>query len=155
MKPATKLKESKCDVMHAPAGLKFGDAVGRVQDSIYKRKVREALATDGVIRILPQDSYMRSQIRQAAKKLNCKIVYAQDAQFHYLKPIALGEEQKRLMLLLRDPRTVNELKGRGLELNLEEALKQLAGQGLAHVMTAGMNKGRWVLTEQGMDAIAK
>ncbi|HXI38524.1 MAG TPA: hypothetical protein VNH83_01030, partial [Bryobacteraceae bacterium] len=116
--------------------------------SIYTQKLTEALNTGGVVQIMVTDAYMKHQIKSTAKKLGLKLVYALADDFLYIKPIALDGEQKRLLLLLREPRTENELKAKGLELHLKDTLSQLAGSGLAHIL-----RDKWVLTEKGMDAL--
>src|ERR1700677_4080670 len=124
-------KGVKLTVVKPAAHLHFTDSIGQRGISIYTVKLSEALNSGGVVQILAADSYMKHQLKQTAKKLGLKLVYALDGEFLYVKPIALDGEQKRLLLLLREPRTENELAGKKLELDLKASLSQLAGSGLA------------------------
>ncbi len=145
MKLATKVK---LEVVKPAAHLHFSDNIGRRGISIYVLKLTEALNKGDCVQIMQDDGYMRTQLKIAAKKLNLKLVYALDDGFLYVKPLAVDGEQKRLLLLLREPRSENELMGKKLELHLKNTLTQLAADGLAHV-----HKEKWVLTERGMDAL--
>lgn len=137
----------KFDVVKIPAGLTFCEGVGR-SDSIYVRKLNEALSSGGVIQITDKDAYLRSQLKMAAKKLKVKLVYATAGGFVYVKPIAIEGELKRLLLLLREPRKLAWLQTQKLELHLENSLADIARDGLAH-----MHKEAWVLTEKGLDTL--
>jgi hypothetical protein len=142
----------KLDVVKPPSHLHFSDDLGKRGVSVYVKKLSEALNASGAVQIAAGDSYMRFQLRGAAKKLKLKLVYALDGDFLYVKPLAIEGEQKRLMLLLREPRTLNELMAVKLELHLPNTLAEWARQGLAHSITKGAVE-RWVLTEKGMDAL--
>lgn len=143
----------KLEVVKAPSGIRFADSVGRA-DSVYQRKLSEALATDSTIKINAADAYMRVQLRKAAEKLRLRLVYGIEGEFMYVKPIAVDGELKRLMLLLREARTVNELEGAKLELHLGKSLERLDKDKLAHSLTKG-GATRWVLTEKGFDTLGE
>ena len=145
MKPAGKVK---LEVVKPAAHLHFSDSVGQRGISVYTQKLSEALNTGGAVQIMAADAYMKHQLKTTAKKLNLKLVYALEGDFLYVKPIATDGDMKRLLLLLREPRTENELLGKKLELHLKNSLSKLASDGLAHFY-----KERWVLTERGMDAL--
>ncbi len=145
MKRATKVK---LEVVKPSADLHFSESVGQRGISVYVKTLSEALNTSGAVKIMSADAYMKHQLKKAAEKLNLKLVYALEGEFLYVKPLVVEGEQKRLMLLLREPRTENELMGKKLELNLPNTLKKLAADGLAHI-----NRDKWVLTERGMDAL--
>lgn len=138
----------KFDVVKPPANMFFAEGLGR-KGSIYVGKLVEALNTDSVVQILSSDSYMLQQLRMAGKKLGVRLLYGESGDHLFVKPISQTADQKRLMLLLREPRTVNELMAAKLELHLINTLKEFASQGLAHIY-----KDKWVLTEQGLDAVA-
>jgi hypothetical protein len=145
MKRATKVK---LEVIKPAAHLHFSDSVGQRGISIYTQKLSEALNTGGVVQIMAADAYMKHQLKVTAKKLNVKLVYALDGEFLYVKPLAVDGDLKRLMLLLREPRSENELMSKKLELHLKNTLAKLAADGLAH-----FHKEKWVLTEKGLDAL--
>lgn len=145
MKRATKVK---LEVVKPASHLRFVDSLGQRGVSIYVKAITEALNTDSAVKIMADDAYMRFQLKAAAKKLSVKLLFALDAEHLYVKPMMVEGENKRLMLLLREPRTENELMSKKLELHLPNTLKKLAADGLAHV-----HREKWVLTEKGMDAI--
>ena len=145
MKRASKVKLT---VLKEPTNLHFTDSIGQRGISIYVKSISEALNTGGVVQIMSGDAYMKFQLKNAAKKLDLRLVYALEGEYLYVKPIAVAGEEQRLLLLLREPRTENELMGKKLELNLKDTLKKLAANGLAHI-----HKEKWVLTEKGMDAL--
>jgi hypothetical protein len=143
-----KLKDSKLEVVKPALSLHFTDSLGQRGISIYVAKISEALNAGAAVKISSKDQYLRSQLQQAAKKLNVRLVYALDGDFLYVKPLAIEGEKKRLVLLLRESRSLNELKGKNLELHLENTLAELAKEGLAH-----LHKEKWVLTAKGLDTL--
>jgi hypothetical protein len=145
MKRATKVK---LEVIKPAAHLHFSDSVGQRGISIYTQKLSEALNTGGVVQIMAGDAYMKHQLKKSAEMLNLKLVYALDGECLYVKPLAVDGDLKRLMLLLREPRSENELMSKKLELHLKNTLAKLAADGLAH-----FHKEKWVLTEKGLDAL--
>lgn len=139
----------KLDVVKTiPAGLVFVDSLFGSRGSVYVAKLTEALGCGGVVQITVGDAYVKSQLAQAAKKMKVKLVFAVQGEYVYIKPVAVEGEQRRLLLLLREPRTLAELDGKKLELNLGNSLAQFVKDGIAHEV-----KGKWVLTERGMDAL--
>ena len=137
----------KLEVVKIPAGLVFAERVG-VGNSIYVQKLQQALGTGSVIQIAAGDSYMRSQLRTAAKKIKARLVFAVSGEFEYVKPLIVEGEAQRLMVLLRAPRTLAELESKKFELHLSHTLADFAKNGLAHE-----HNGKWVLTEKGLDAL--
>jgi hypothetical protein len=141
--------KTKLEVVKPPAGITFVDALvrgGRV--SVYQQRITEALSTSGCVQIVVKDNYALMQLRKAAKALKVKLVYAISGEAMYIKPIAIEGEKQRLILLLRESRTLNYLRGKKLELHLENTLAELAKDGLAMV------KGdEWRLTLKGMDLL--
>lgn len=137
----------KLEVMKAPPNLIFTETMGRT-DSVYVRKLQEAIQSGSVIQIANGDSYMKLQLRAAAKKISAKLLYAESGEFIYVKAVIVEGEAKRLMLLLREGRTFAELQSKKLELHLANALNGFVKDGLAHE-----HRGKWVLTEKGMDAV--
>ena len=138
----------KCDVIAAPTGLVFGDG-RRMMRSLYKDKLQAAIQNGHVVRIAAGDAYMRSQFMQAAKKLGMKLLSAQDGQYAYLKPIAPSEAQHSLLMLLREPRTLDELRAKHLELDLNVELQALRDHGAAEIVKH-LNVQKWRLTEAGL-----
>lgn len=126
----------------------FNESLGKA--SIYVAKLNEAVNSDHVIQVAEGDTYMLQQLRAAAKKIPLRLVFAKDNGCVFVKPIRQSGEEDRLVALLREPRTVDELRAKRLELDIEGALQRLARGGFAHIF-----KGKWVLTESGMDLVPK
>lgn len=138
----------KLEIVAPPSHLKFVDSIGH-GTSVYIQKLLEALNAGRAIQIVASDHYMRSQLRQAAVKLKLKLLYALDGDALYVKPVQIEGELKRLVLLLRERRTLAELQSKKLELHLDNSLTQLAKDGIAHAIG-----DKWVLTEKGLDTLA-
>lgn len=138
----------KLDVVKPPAAIKFVETLGWGKGSVYALKLTEALNADACVLIKNDDAYMKHQLRVAAKKMKLRLVYGLSGDDLYIKPIMLDGELKRLMLWLREPRTVLELESKKLELDLQKALQQLARDGTAQVV-----KDKWVLTEKGQKVL--
>jgi hypothetical protein len=134
----------KLQVMKVPAGLVFTESLGRT-DSIYVRKLQEALQTGGVVQISKGDTYMRSQLRMAAKKLKAKLVWAEQGEYEYAKPKVVEGDHKSMMLFLREPRSLSELEAKKYELHLPNTLGDLARDGLVQC-----RKEKWQLTDKGV-----
>jgi hypothetical protein len=145
MKRPTKVK---LEVGTPPASVRFSDS-SYTAGSVYVQKLQEALNSDKAVKITTTDSYMRNQLRQAATKLKVKLLFANDGEFQWVKPVAVEGELKRLMLWLREPRTVAELEGKKFELHLSNSLQQLAKDSLAVFA-----KEKWALTDKGQKAVA-
>ena len=122
------------------------------KDSIYCSKLTEALNSDCVVQAAKDDKYLINQLRTAAKKLKIRLVFAQSGEFILVKPIRSSGEEERLVLLLREPRTMIELQQTKppLELHLENTLQRMEKLGTAHI-----HRGKWVLTEAGFDLLPK
>ena len=142
-----KLSKTKMEVVKPPSHLFFKDSLSR-RDSIYTNKLTEAVNTDSVILVLAADKYVQTQFKNAAKKLSLRLVFAEDGENVYIKPLAMTTDQKRLMLLLREPRTLAELQGSRLELHLPNTLADFAAKGIAHIV-----KDKWVLTPKGVRSL--
>lgn len=149
MANATKLKDSKFSIVKPPADVLFLEPQ---RESIYITKLREAITAESVIQILSADTYILNQLKGAAKKIKVKLVYGNKAEYLYVKPVPTSGEFNRLVLYLREKRTMNELRGFKLELDLEDTLKGMAKEGLAHTMG---KDGAWVLTDKGYDLVSK
>lgn len=137
----------KFNVCKPPAGLIFIEAV---RTSIYVTKLKEALDADSVIEILEADKYLGNQLKAAAKKLKLKLVYASKENKLYIKPLVLSTEVSRLVMYLREKRSLNELRGFKLEIDLESELKKLAKAGHAHAVA-----DKWVLTDRGFGLVGQ
>ena len=131
-----------------PPGLVFLDEICG-KGSIYVTKLNEALTSGDAVQITAGDAYMKQQLKMAAKKLKVKLVYAIQDDSLFVKPVAIDGERKRLMLLLREPRSISELEAKKLELHLNDTLASFNKDGLAH-----LHRDKWVLIERGLDAIA-
>lgn len=146
MKAQSRPKNIKLEVLPVPPLLRFEESARR--DSLYRRKLEEAINSSGAIRIMLADKYMAHQFKAAAKKMHVKLLFADQGEFLWIKPVVVDGDVKRLILLLREPRSLMQLQGAKLELHLQNTLSQLAGDRVAHY-----HKEKWVLTEKGMDTL--
>jgi hypothetical protein len=74
-----------------------------------------------------------------------QILWAKAGDFVYVKAFMPSEAQRALILLLREPRSLNELHARKLEVNVEFELQRLAQYGHAEFRAS-----KWQLTEAGI-----
>ena len=133
----------KFNLVKPPSGLIFQEAL-RGTGSVYVSKLQEALSGDSVIEILASDKYLHAQLKAAAKKAKIKLVFATQGDRLYIKPVVPGEDEKRLLILLREPRTMNELRGMKFEMDIGATVAKLRADGIAHVV-----REKWVLTDKG------
>ncbi len=138
----------KLEVGSPPSTARFSES-SYDASSVYVRTLSEALSSDKAVKIAATDAYMRNQLRKAASKLKVKLLFAADGDFQWVKPVAIAGEQKRLMLWLREPRTMVELETKKLELHLPKTLQSLAADGLAQ-----KNGDSWKLTPKGLEVVA-
>lgn len=137
----------KFRLVKPPADAIFHEDLFR-RDSVYTSKLTEALNSNQSIEVLEEDKYLLSQLKTAAGKLKVRFLYARSGDSILVKPVQPSDQEKRLILLLREPRTLNDLAGAKLELHLTDTLQRMASHGTAHEL-----KGKWVLTEKGMDLL--
>lgn len=88
-------------------------------------------------------------VKNAAKKLGVDLVFGEDGADILVRIVILSESQRRLFLLLREPRTIDELKTKKLELSVEDELGRLSSQGLVKLD----KRGNWQLTASGVERI--
>lgn len=147
MKRGTKVK---LEVAKPPSALKFSEnLLGGRGISIYAAKLSEAISADAAIRVMADDHYMRHQLRAQAKKMKLRLVFAIEGEYLWVRPLLVEGEQKRLLLWLREPRTLNELHAKGLELDIDSELQRLVRAGLVV-----LQKGQYHLTGEGMKLVA-
>jgi len=137
----------KFHLVKAPADVIWQEDLFR-RDSVYANKLQEALNSNQCIEVADEDKYMLHQLKKAAEKLKVRLVYGRSGDSILVKPIQPSDQEKRLILLLREPRTLNDLAGAKLELHLTDTLQRMASHGTAQEI-----RGKWVLTEKGMDLL--
>lgn len=128
-------------------GLKFEPTIGRRAFWVDQINLLRG-DPDLMLKILASDKSSITQLQVKAKKENVRLLWAQKDDFLFVRAWVPSEAQARLTLLLREPRTVNELKARGLELNLEAELEALAKRGMC-----AYKAGKWQLTSVGLNGI--
>ena len=99
---------------------------------------------DSMLKILASDASSLTQLRTRAKELKIVLLFARSGEHVYVRAYLPSEEQTRLVLWLREPRTLNELRSKGFEFNLEAELQTLASHGHAE-----FTRDKWKLTEKG------
>ncbi len=141
-------------VTQLPVGLIFADQIAR-KDSLYIFKLQEAIDKQGAIEVLSTDKYLQMQIRKTALKMNIRLLWATSNGNVYIKPIIPSGYEERLYLLLREPRTMDELKAAKLELDLKSTLEKLIMNGLGNYISKGVHVGKFQLTERGINTLLK
>jgi len=133
-----------------PPGAHFGEMPARTVGSggIYLQALLQASKLDKVIAVESTDKYQMAQLREKAKKAKLALTFAVIGDTIYVKPTNNGAEVKRLMLLLRDKRSIVYLEAQKLQLDLKSTLADLSEKRLAHMI-----RDSWVLTEKGMDSV--
>ena len=115
----------------------------------WDQRLDALLASNGgAVKIREEDSSSLLQLRQKAKRRSIQLLVARRDGFVYVKAFIPSEDQLRLFLWLREPRTVEALKAKGLELDIVAELTRLEDAG--HAIR---KDGKWRLTPAGMAAI--
>jgi len=118
--------------------------------SPYVQKLQELSATPDAVLAIGDTTTQIMSVRKAAEKLGFDLLFSRNNGDVLVKIVSLSESQRRLLLLLREPRTLNDLRGASLELDIATELKDLAEAG-----TASLDKqGRWKLTPEGVARLA-
>lgn len=146
-----KSKSFKCELVKRGSvqGLAFAPTLGR--RGYWEEQINLLRGDpDGMLRLNADDTSSLMQLRKRAKDAKLQLLFARDGEYLYVRAHIPSEEQHRLILLLREPRTVNELKARGIEVNLEAELQALATKGWAE-----FKGGKWRLTPKGEGDLLK
>lgn len=120
-----------------------------LRPSPYIAKLQELSATPDATLVIGDSAGQIISLRKAAEKLGMDLAFARNSGDVLVRIITLSESQHRLLLLLREARTLNELKASDLELNVEQELKDLAAQSHASLD----RQGKWKLTEEGLSRL--
>ncbi len=146
-----KVKNFKCEVVKAkdvPDVLRFAATLGR--GGFWAQKINVLRGDpDAVLRIVADDQSSLTQLRTQAKKDGLTLLFARSGDDVYVRAFIPSEAINRLVLLLREPRTLNELRAAKLELNIEPELQTLIAHG--HAQTRG---GKYHLTDRGQEELA-
>lgn len=150
-KRPTKTKLELVDFKLAPKNLIFDDGAGsRTRKSFYKDKLIDAAQKEQFICILKEDTYLLSQFKVKAKKLKLQLAFAEHGDNLYIKVMLLEGEMKKLFLWLREFRTFNELKGKNLELDLQNSLDESIKKG---IVVYQRDKLAYRLTDEGVQML--
>ena len=152
MSRKAKLTVAEMRIVAPPADLIFAEQK-RCQRSIYQDKLQDALSAGHVIQVRADDISTISQFKTKAKKLSIKLVFAWHGEFIYIKPLQMTEDMRKLMLLLREPRTENSLRAAKLGLNLDSVLERLVEDGMARQIKTGVHANSWHATDKGLETL--
>ena len=147
---APKAKSFKCEVVKARdlPEVRFAATLGR--GGFWQDKINLLRGDpDAVLKINADDQSSLTQLRTKAKASGLTLLFARSDNFVYVRAFVPSEAQTRLVLLLREPRTINELRGAKLELNVESEVQTLIGRG--HAQHRG---GKYQLTDRGLEELA-
>ena len=117
-----------------------------LRPSPYVAKLQELSATPDSVLVIGDTAGQIISVRKAAEKLGMDLAFARSNGDVLIRIVTMSESQHRLLLLLREARTLNELRTAELELNIEQELKDLASQSYA----ALDRTGKWKLTDEGL-----
>ncbi len=146
-KDKEKYTRSEMVSISAVSNLHFQESLQR--QGYWVEQINRLIANpDKMLKIHADDSSSLQQIRNKAADRKVKLLFARQADFIYVRIWMPSEEQQRLVLLLREPRTVNEIKAKGLEVNVESELKYMSERAQAE-----FKNGKWQLTKRGADEL--
>lgn len=147
-KPST--RKFVCDIVPSRdfSALVFTKTLSR--QGFWIGKLAELKSAPGkLLKIRHDDQSSLTQVRNKARLVGMDLAFAREGDFVFIKYVELTEELKRLMLLLREPRTLAELQAHKIEgLNLQQSLQDMASEGVC-----ALSKGKWQLTDQGVDKL--
>jgi hypothetical protein len=147
-----KVDKFKCELVAAAQYQKLSFAPSLSKLGFWRERMAElAAAPDKFLKLRGDDTSSVQQAKHRAKDLGLKLLFAREGEFVFIKAVKVEGDQKRLLLLLREPRTVNDLKAKTLELDIDAELKALKVEGVAEL---NAKLGTWKLTEKGLGLIA-
>jgi hypothetical protein len=128
----------------------FQDSINKGRGFWFDKLVEMRNAPGSALKLLASDKSSLSQVKTKAKALGMRLLYAADGEFVCVKLVELAGDLERLMLLLREPRGLNELRGQTppLELDLTHELQRLGRRG-----QAVEKAGKWQLTAEGQAVV--
>jgi hypothetical protein len=140
-----KLKAFKCEVVKKREfpDLQFNASLGK--RGYWEQQVNLLRGDpDAMLKVRGDDPSSIMQLRKQAKDKGLSLLFAREGEFVFVCAYIPSEAQTRLVLLLREPRTVNEIRAKGLETDVESELQRMAQRG-----HATFKNGKWQLTEKG------
>lgn len=144
---APKTRKFVCEIVKVDSlkGLTFSRSLMR--SGFWTDKLRELAAIDGgVLKLARADVSSLTQIRAKAKAMNIELSFASDGDFVYIRLVHMSDEQAKLLLFVREARTINEIRAKGYQLNAEKELQAFASCGWVV-----LHAGKWTLTDQGRE----
>lgn len=147
---APKAKSFKCEVVKAKdlPEVRFAATLGR--GGYWSDRVNLLRGDpEAVLKINAGDQSSLTQLRTQAKKDGLTLLFARSGDHVFIRAFIPSEALNRLVLLLREPRTINELRRSKLELNLEGELQALIAHGHAQ-----HRAGKYQLTDRGQEELA-
>jgi hypothetical protein len=147
---AAKAKSFKCEVVKAKdlPEVRFAATLGR--GGFWANKINLLRGDqDAILKIQADDQSSLTQLRTQAKKDGLTLLFARHEDYVFVRAFVPSEAVNRLVLLLREPRTMNELRGAKLELNIETEVQSLIAHGHAQ-----HRAGKYQLTDRGQEELA-
>jgi hypothetical protein len=145
-----KVQSFKCEVVKAKDLPDVRFAATLIRGGFWQDKVNLLRGDlDAVLKINGDDSSSMMQLKKQAQKAGVTLLFARHGAHIFVRAFVPTEALNSLVLLLREPRTLNELRGKNLELNLEPELQTLIGHG--HALHRA---GKYQLTDRGQEELA-
>lgn len=145
-----KAKSFKCEVVKVKdvPNVRFAATLGR--GGFWAQKINVLRGDpEAALKIQADDQSSLTQLRTQAKKDGLTLLFARDGDYVFVRAFVPSEALNRLVLLLREPRTMNELRTSKLELNLETEVQALIAHGHAQ-----HRAGKYQLTDRGQEELA-
>jgi hypothetical protein len=124
--------------------------------SQYLTNLLQAIDKGGAVAVPAQrGDYFISQYRKFALKSGIRLLFAQRGDQLLIKPMPASDEEKRLMLMLRSPRSLTEIEQwkatakPPVEMEVRGTLGRLRDAGLVQMTT----DGKWGCTALGQDGV--
>jgi hypothetical protein len=138
----------------AIAGVHFAPLPRAGRSSVYLTNLLEAVNKGGAVAVpASRANYLVGQYRSFAVKAGIRLLFAHQGDQLLIKPMPATEDEKRLMLMLRSPRTYNEIESwkvrERVEISLKPTLERLREAGLVSMT----NDGKWGCTALGQDEV--
>lgn len=145
----TSTRKFTCDLV-ADRGLSLIFTKTLSRQGSWIQKLVELKASPGkLLRIRHDDQSSLTQIRRKARMVGMDLAFAREGDHVYIKYVELSEAHRRLMLYLREPRTLVELQAAKIaDLNLEPTLREMASEGVC-----GLIRSKWQLTDAGVEKL--
>lgn len=141
----------KCEVVKLKDHRHLSFSSSLLRGGYWAERLNELLSEpDNLLKLAEGDQSSLTQIRTVAKKRGVPLLFSKATGFVFIRAWVPSEDQSRMILLLRELRTVDEIRAAKVELNVEQELVTMSSRG--HVVKRG---NKWQLTDKGTEDLLK